>query len=56
LHIPGGFPGIDLTEQADNTFKHFAEAGMHPVKSTQIIFEWPEFPSIVWVGKIIIEN
>lgn len=39
-------PGADYTEQADAAFKHFAEAGMHLVKSTQPIFEWPEFPSI----------
>ena len=35
-------PGVvDYTEASDRIFKGFAEAGMHLVKSTQPIAEWP---------------
>ena len=35
-------PGVvDFTEQADETFQHFAAAGMHLVKSTEPIASWP---------------
>jgi nicotinamidase-related amidase len=35
-------PGIiDYTEQADNAFQRFADAGMHIVKSTEPIESWP---------------
>jgi nicotinamidase-related amidase len=35
-------PGIiDYTEQANNAFKRFADAGMHIVKSTEPIEKWP---------------
>lgn len=35
-------PGVmDYTEQADNAFRRFGEAGMHVVKSTVLIEKWP---------------
>lgn len=35
-------PGImDYTEEADNAFKKFSEAGMHIVNSTETIVNWP---------------
>jgi nicotinamidase-related amidase len=33
---------VDFTEQADNAFRKFADAGMHPVRSTDPIETWPE--------------
>ncbi len=36
-------PGIvDYTEQAEDTFRRFAAAGMHLVKSTQPLESWPD--------------
>jgi len=36
-------PGvIDFTDQADEAFKRFADAGMHVVKSTDPIADWPD--------------
>jgi hypothetical protein len=38
-------PGVvDFSEQAEAAFARFAEAGMHRVRSTDPIWEWPEFP------------
>jgi len=38
-------PGVvDFSEQAEAAFARFAEAGMHRVRSTDPIREWPEFP------------
>ena len=38
-------PGVvDHTQAADKTFQHFAEAGMHRVKSTTPLSAWPDFP------------
>ncbi len=38
-------PGvIDYTDQADEAFRRFAEAGMHVVQSTQPVTEWPDWP------------
>jgi len=35
-------PGVvDFTDQANDTFQQFAEAGMHIVQSTQPLTEWP---------------
>ena len=34
-------PGADFTEQADSAFQRFAAAGMHRVKSTDCMKEWP---------------
>ncbi|HEY9634628.1 MAG TPA: isochorismatase [Coleofasciculaceae cyanobacterium] len=40
-------PGIvDYTEQADEAFVRFADAGMHLVKSTQPLDSWDEFPTV----------
>ncbi len=37
-------PGVvDFTDQAEATFKGFAEAGMHRVRSTDAIASWPGF-------------
>jgi nicotinamidase-related amidase len=36
--VPGS---IDYTEQAENAFRRFADAGMHVVRSTNPIEEWP---------------
>lgn len=37
-------PGvIDFTEQADATYARFADAGMHLVKSSQNLANWPNF-------------
>ena len=36
-------PGADYTEQADEAFENFAEAGMHLVRSTDPVASWPEF-------------
>ena len=36
--VPGT---IDYTEQADSAFRRFADAGMHVVRSTDPIEEWP---------------
>jgi len=39
---PVVIPGIiDYTEQADDAFKRFADAGMHIVNSTEPIEMWP---------------
>ncbi len=38
-------PGVvDFSEQAEAAFARFAEAGMHRVRSTDPIREWPHFP------------
>jgi nicotinamidase-related amidase len=38
-------PGVaDYTEQADQAFARFAEAGMHLVRSTDPLASWPGFP------------
>jgi nicotinamidase-related amidase len=34
---------IDFTEQADDAFRSFAEAGMHVVRSTDAVDTWPGF-------------
>jgi len=36
-------PGEDYTEQADEAFARFAEAGMHLVRSTDPVSSWPDF-------------
>jgi nicotinamidase-related amidase len=36
--VPGG---ADFTEQADEAFQHFADAGMHVVRSTEPLEGWP---------------
>jgi nicotinamidase-related amidase len=36
-------PGADYTEQADEVFARFAEAGMHLVRSTDPLSSWPDF-------------
>jgi nicotinamidase-related amidase len=36
-------PGADYTEQADEAFARFAEAGMHLVRSTEPVSSWPDF-------------
>jgi nicotinamidase-related amidase len=36
--IPGA---LDYTEQADEAFRRFAEAGMHVVRSTEPLHSWP---------------
>lgn len=39
-------PGVvDYTEQADAAYRKFAKAGMHVVKSTDPVDEWPDFPA-----------
>jgi nicotinamidase-related amidase len=39
---PVVIPGvIDYTDDADATFKRFAEAGMHVVRSTDLMETWP---------------
>jgi nicotinamidase-related amidase len=39
-------PGIiDYTDQANAAFRRFAEAGMHMVRSTDPIANWPDIPS-----------
>lgn len=38
-------PGVvDYTQKAEEAFQHFAEAGMHIVRSTVSISDWPDFP------------
>jgi len=38
-------PGvIDYTDQADEAFQRFAEAGMHIVRSTEPMERWPDIP------------
>lgn len=38
-------PGVvDFTDQANETFQRFAEAGMNLVKSTMPLSDWPQFP------------
>jgi len=39
-------PGADFTDQAAAELKLCEEAGMHLVKSTTSIDEWPDFPSV----------
>lgn len=39
--IPGA---IDYTDAADEAFRRFAEAGMHRVRSTDPVADWPGFP------------
>jgi nicotinamidase-related amidase len=42
---PVVIPGvIDYTEQADEAFRRFANAGMHVVRSTDPIERWPDSP------------
>lgn len=36
---------VDFTEQADEAFRRFARAGMHVVRSTDPLDEWPSWPS-----------
>jgi len=36
-------PGADYTEQADQAFARFSEAGMHLVRSTDPVSSWPDF-------------
>jgi nicotinamidase-related amidase len=36
-------PGADYTEQADEAFARFADAGMHLVRSTEPVSNWPDF-------------
>jgi nicotinamidase-related amidase len=39
-------PGVvDFTPQADDAFQRFANAGMHLVKSTDLIANWPDWAS-----------
>lgn len=48
VKVPDGNGGfvIDYTKQADESFKRFADAGMHVVKSTTPIREWPGMPTL----------
>jgi len=40
-------PGVvDYTEQANEAFNQFADAGMHLVQSTQPLDSWANFPSL----------
>jgi len=42
---PVVIPGIvDFTDQANEAFQRFADAGMHVVKSTDPISSWPDIP------------
>jgi len=36
---------IDYTEEADAAFRHFAKAGMHVVRSTLPLEDWPGIPT-----------
>jgi len=36
---------IDYTESANMAFERFEKAGMHIVKSTDPLLDWPGFPS-----------
>jgi nicotinamidase-related amidase len=36
---------MDYTEQADAAFERFAAAGMHVVRSTELISSWPGIPA-----------
>lgn len=36
---------VDFTPRADAAFERFAKAGMHLVKSTEAIANWPNFPA-----------
>jgi nicotinamidase-related amidase len=36
---------VDFTEQADEAFRAFAEAGMHRVRSTDPVEAWPGWPA-----------
>jgi len=39
-------PGVvDFTEQADDAFRRFAEAGVRVVRSTEAVSDWPGFES-----------
>jgi nicotinamidase-related amidase len=40
-------PGMDYTEQADAAFARFAAAGMHVVRSSEPIENWPGIPTPV---------
>jgi nicotinamidase-related amidase len=40
-------PGMDYTEQADAAFARFAAAGMHVVRSSEPIENWPGIPAPV---------
>jgi nicotinamidase-related amidase len=40
-------PGMDYTEEADAAFDRFAAAGMHVVRSTDAIENWPGIPALV---------
>ncbi len=40
--VPGA---MDYTEQADQAFRRFAQAGMHVVRSTDPMTSWPGMPS-----------
>lgn len=42
-NAPGCFI-FDFTEQTEEAFRHFTDAGGHIVKSTTPIEEWPDFP------------
>jgi nicotinamidase-related amidase len=43
---PVVIPGvIDYTDEADAAFRRFADCGMHVVRSTDPMENWPEFPS-----------
>ncbi len=39
--VPGG---VDYTEAADAAYRRFAEAGMHVVRSTTPVAQWPDLP------------
>ena len=40
-------PGFDYTDEADEAFARFAQAGMHVVRSTDPIETWPDLPALV---------
>jgi hypothetical protein len=42
VRVPGV---VDYTAEADAAFERFAAAGMHVVRSTTPVDEWPDFAS-----------
>ncbi len=47
LTSPVVIPGvIDFTDMANEAFKRFAAAGMHVVRSTEAVEDWPEMPKL----------
>jgi nicotinamidase-related amidase len=45
---PVVIPGVvDFSEQADDAFRRFADAGMHVVRSTESLEDWPGFGEVI---------